>query len=576
MFIDKLIKYCTIRSEEGISERYNRSIYLSFFQLISILVASIAGIVNIITGNLTTCLLSFITAAVLTANHIYYRSSANYKNASLLFTIIFSFYIIVQYYFGMIQGQGILVVSIYSSLIFFVLGRKRGIWLGLVFFVIIAVSLFLPNKFFINAPLIPLNSKILFFLLYAIFFLIGIVYERLREKSRKEFYSIIEEAKNETKTKEDFISKLSHQIRTPLNNLVVVTNLVDTKNMDEKQKDMIDTIQASTNNLVNVVNNITELTSVDIEQSRDFSQNFSLQAAVENTISLYKDADSGNISIDLGIEKSLQNQVFGDPVKIKQILLNLIENIIKNSKGGKKAISINISQKNISKSNIETFFEVSTENLVHIPELYDLKGKKGSDLSKLQKAIKRLDINIAKRIIESMNGEYNIDATPNNFNFSFLINFLRPVEEKTEVLPPIEISTEEKKETPKIYLENANVLLVEDNLINQKIVLLSLKKAVKNVDVANNGKEALDKFGSVKYDIILMDIQMPVMNGIVTTKKIRNIEKSTSSHTPIIAITANALLGDKEECLAAGMDDYISKPFQIETLINKMKVHLSE
>lgn len=122
-----------------------------------------------------------------------------------------------------------------------------------------------------------------------------------------------------------------------------------------------------------------------------------------------------------------------------------------------------------------------------------------------------------------------------------------------------------------VELENANVLLVEDNLINQKIVVLSLKKLVKNIDIANNGKEALDKFGTSRFDIILMDIQMPIMNGIVATKKIREIEASSNSHTPIIAITANALLGDKEECLAAGMDDYISKPFQIEVLIQKMK-----
>ena len=122
-----------------------------------------------------------------------------------------------------------------------------------------------------------------------------------------------------------------------------------------------------------------------------------------------------------------------------------------------------------------------------------------------------------------------------------------------------------------VELENANVLLVEDNLINQKIVVLSLKKLVKSIDIANNGKEALDKFGTSRFDIILMDIQMPIMNGIVATKKIREIESSSNSHTPIIAITANALLGDKEECLAAGMDDYISKPFQIEVLIQKMK-----
>ena len=136
-------------------------------------------------------------------------------------------------------------------------------------------------------------------------------------------------------------------------------------------------------------------------------------------------------------------------------------------------------------------------------------------------------------------------------------------QEETELAPG--------QEKEKVTLKDANVLLVEDNLINQKIVLLSLKKVVKNVDVANNGKEALDKFGSVKYDVILMDIQMPVMNGIVTTKKIRNLEESSNTHTPIIAITANALLGDKEECLEAGTDDYISKPFQIETLIDKIE-----
>jgi CheY-like chemotaxis protein len=122
-----------------------------------------------------------------------------------------------------------------------------------------------------------------------------------------------------------------------------------------------------------------------------------------------------------------------------------------------------------------------------------------------------------------------------------------------------------------VDLKDANILLVEDNLINQKIVILSIQKLVKNIDVANNGKEALDKFGTSKYDIILMDIQMPVMDGILATKKIREIESSTNRHTPIIAITANALAGDKENCLAAGMNDYISKPFQPEVLIHKIK-----
>ena len=149
---------------------------------------------------------------------------------------------------------------------------------------------------------------------------------------------------------------------------------------------------------------------------------------------------------------------------------------------------------------------------------------------------------------------------------------------KDDIKEPVEFKStydesEEKliQPTKNQQLEDANVLLVEDNSINQKIVILSLKNKVKSIDVANNGKEALDKFGTTKYDIILMDIQMPVMNGIIATKKIRELELSTNMQTPIIAITANALSGDKEACLAAGMNEYISKPFQVEVLLQKMR-----
>jgi CheY-like chemotaxis protein len=126
-----------------------------------------------------------------------------------------------------------------------------------------------------------------------------------------------------------------------------------------------------------------------------------------------------------------------------------------------------------------------------------------------------------------------------------------------------------------ILLKQAKILLVEDNVINQKIVLLSLSKLVDHIDVAANGKEALDLFDRNHYDLILMDIMMPVMDGIVATKKIREIESAGDEHIPIIAVTANALAGDRENCLAAGMDDYIAKPFAAEVLIKKMKKLLS-
>ncbi|MBS0011963.1 MAG: response regulator, partial [Bacteroidales bacterium] len=127
----------------------------------------------------------------------------------------------------------------------------------------------------------------------------------------------------------------------------------------------------------------------------------------------------------------------------------------------------------------------------------------------------------------------------------------------------------------KKQLSDARVLLVEDNITNQTIVTISLRSKVKSIDTAVNGKEALDMFGKSNYDIILMDIQLPVMDGIMVSKKIREIEASTSKHTPIIAITANAMLGDKEKCLSAGIDDYLSKPYQPQKLLDMISRYVT-
>ncbi len=184
-----------------------------------------------------------------------------------------------------------------------------------------------------------------------------------------------------------------------------------------------------------------------------------------------------------------------------------------------------------------------------------------------------IDFTIAKKIIEYYGGEFKIvsNEEQTTLTFGFMlkkgsVGIQKPESEKE--------TTQLLQAKVRIELKNANILLVEDNAINQKIIILSLKNMVKNIDIANNGKDALDKFGISKYDLILMDIQMPVINGIVATKKIRELEATSNTQTPIIAITANALSGDKETCLAAGMNDYISKPFQVEVLVNKMKALL--
>ena len=175
-----------------------------------------------------------------------------------------------------------------------------------------------------------------------------------------------------------------------------------------------------------------------------------------------------------------------------------------------------------------------------------------------------IDLSISEKLLKTLGRKLEYKEIKEKSFFIFSLEFEKVVYKEAAAI---------RKE--KVNMIDSNILIVEDNEINQQIMRLSLIKLVKSVDVAENGKTALDMFGLNRYDIILMDIQMPIMNGITATKKIREIEKSTNTHTPIIAITANAMLGDKETCLSAGIDDYLSKPYQMEDLISKMKSLLS-
>lgn len=575
-FIDKIIKLCTINADiiDSKSEYFQKAIVFNFYSFISLILLLVFGFINITQGNFL--LFSLLAALFIatSANILIFRKKTNYVFASSTYIVLISLFLLWILYTGIINNQGLIFYAFFPAIAIQILGKKRGNFSSLIFFILSGIAILLPT-ILESLYMFSVANQVLFVLLYFLCFTLINIYTNLMEIRVAEFNIEILKARHETQAKEEFISKISHQIRTPLNNLVVVTNIVNDSNLDEKQRDLIDTIQASTNNLVNVVNNIAEISNVDLLQSKDYNQNFNLETTIKNTINLFSNEDSDEVQFPINISENINFQLFGDPVKIKQVYLNLIENILKRTKSGKKSIGINIKKLSDSNEIVEILFNISTNDFEQISEITRIlnteKTKKGRNTA----IVKLLEINIANRIIESLGGTVEFELTPEKFELKFLIKFkkgeqLISKEEriKDSLLPEIEPED-------KINLKDANILLVEDNLINQKIVLLSLKKSVKSVDVANNGKEALDKFGSARYDLILMDIQMPIMNGIVTTKKIRNIEKSTNTHTPIIAITANALLGDKEECLAAGMDDYISKPFQIETLITKMEQQLA-
>jgi len=514
--------------------------------------------------NLTLMLVSIAAAAVLAINLSIIVKQKHTNGLSNITAIVSGLALLYVASTGNISIVGTLILGLFPFLAISMLGYSKGGYYSIAFGILFIASYFLPATLNPSAQE-PISQKLFFIFSYFTALTIAYIFEVVKNRTVRDSEKEVLDEKNSNKLNEEFIAKLSHQIRTPLNNIMVISNILSSTSLDEKQKDMMDTILASTNNLVNVLNSMVETSNVDTRDNSEFNINFNLQNTINNTLKLFTSQSFNNINFNLKIDENLPKDFFGDPVRIKQIFLNIIENIIKNKSSNKLIIDIKVGKSKDLQDSTELFFEIKSNKPLMLPinenHSQFIVNETTFTSASTQIYIELLGLNVTQKLIESKGGKLSISLSSDNavFNFPYtLIKAAKEVEEKT-VIEQNEDQKEKKSslQVP-VQLENANVLLVEDNLINQKIVVLSLKKMVKSIDIASNGKEALDKFGTSKYDIILMDIQMPIMNGIVSTKKIREIEASTTSHTPIIAITANALLGDKEECIEAGMDDFFS------------------
>jgi CheY-like chemotaxis protein len=361
------------------------------------------------------------------------------------------------------------------------------------------------------------------------------------------------EASTSSEKKDDVITDFSHRIREPLNNLVIIGDLLIGSGLQKKQKELLETFIASTNNMVTTVNELTMQSAGSISFETRKKIRFNLLSTIQNTIDLFNLKGTANMDFILNRKEFNQFEIIGDPIILKQIFLDLFNTI--ESQDYQRTTKVTINLKKTRETGHETFisFRIQTDwNIV----LIDEKGIPG---------------NLAAKLISSSKGHFHQEFGNSFTVLDFTIPFLNISPEVKKQIASPKIEELKQKEKTSKELKDINILLVEDNEINQKITLLTLKPLVNSIDTATNGKEALDKFGTSNYDLILMDIQMPIMSGLVSAEKIRALEASTNAHVPIIAITANAMLGDKERCLSAGMDDYISKPFQPAALIEKIK-----
>ena len=382
---------------------------------------------------------------------------------------------------------------------------------------------------------------------------LGVIIVRKASDLNKSFKESLNEFSSLSERKDDVIIDFSHRIREPLNNLVIISDMLMESGLQKKQKELLETFIASTNNMVTTVNELTMQSAGNLSYEHRKAIRFNLLSTIQNTIELYSLKDEANIDFILNKKEFSDFECFGDPIILKQIFLDLFNTIEIQSSERVTKVAINLKKTKETGTESTIALRIQTDNPIVL--INDIGVEKS----------------LAARFISSDKGTFSQEVGTNSTVLNIFLPYANPVVETKQSISSQKI--EELIQKDKIHkdLKDLKILLVEDNLINQKITLLTLKPLVHSIDTASNGKEALDRFGTTSFDLILMDIQMPVMSGLVAAEKIRALESTTSSHIPIIAITANAMIGDKEKCLSAGIDDYISKPFQPAALIDKIK-----
>ncbi len=503
------------------------------------------------------------------------KSSSSYKVINISFIIFTQTYLVL---FGNPEHLNIFWVGSIPFVSISLFNIRKGTFISMGFLIFLIIDFVLLSKVIPMAT--PYTNEVSIAITSFYFFSIIIAYalsfissEIILNKEKQML-----DSKNVSKTQEELISKLSHQIRTPLSNITGIIDILEKTKLNDDQRDYINTIHASANNLVNVVNSLVATTTTNFNQVPSEEINFNLYSTLNNTVRLFQD-DQDNKKFSVSLNADVPSNMIGNSIKIKQILLNLLNSLLKYNKSDIKEVSIEVNRNEGMPGYVVLTFVITSNTVISIPkDSFDNQmSLYNKDVIRLDtsKYVNFLDLRITQRLIELDGNRLFIYPSSDNTRIEFTAKFKEDKKSTSisDIKEPVKQPDSFFKSS--VEINDANLLLVEDNFSNQQIIILYLKNEIKKIDVAFNGKEALDKFGKAKYDLILMDVQMPIMDGFKATRKIREIEKSTSTHTPIIAVTANAFPEDKEKCFASGMDDYISKPFQPEDLIRKIKQHLA-
>jgi len=498
---------------------------------------------------------------IFTSIFFIFRKTKNYRVWSFvsifLITVLFFILIII----GAGDKTGLIWGLTYPILVFFTFNIKKANWFSLFFLAVTLIVFIIPGSLWVDYTT---DLKLRYAGAYIAILLFMQYYLRLKQQALNTKNKQIIDIQQKLREKDEFLSKLSYQIRTPLNNIAGIFNL----KRDALGSEVVEEVELSVSNLITIVNSIPETFDKKLLQIKGEKVLFNINSILKKSVNLFKTDKYKNLKCSLHLSNKIPQFVFGDRLIMIQIIISVID-FFYNNKSENESLKIDL---------ISTMKDNSDTVL--------LKIKGNTDYNFLKKYVSDnqiIDIDksdnkellMIKELTSSLSGEYEINYNEIETSFLFIFDF-----------PQNEILEQERKESNKnddnffnnknkINLKDATVLLVEDDVMNSKVMTLNLQKHVKKIIIAENGKDALEKYASIRVDIILMDIRMPLMDGFKTTEKIREAEIGIGFHIPIIAVTANASSEVKKKCFEVGMNDFTTKPTNFKLLLKKMKAQLS-
>ena len=368
-------------------------------------------------------------------------------------------------------------------------------------------------------------------------------------------------AEEAMKAKQQFLSNMSHEIRTPMNAIIGFTKVVLRTDLSAKQREYLTAIKVSGDSLIVLINDILDLAKVNAGKMTFEQTPFKLALSVSAMLHLFETKiREKNLTLVKEYDNSIPQVIIGDPARLNQLILNLVGNAVKFTSKGKIKVGVRLVSE--EKNNVTIEFSVADTGIGIAPDqlkiIFENFQQAHSSKAKLHEGT-GLGLGIVKQLVELQGGSIDVQSTLHQGSvFRFRLSFQKTTGEAEQTIEPTELTTE---------IKNINVLVADDVELNQLLIKTLLDDFGFSCDITQNGKLALGKLAVKNYDIILMDLQMPEMNGFEATAYIRN---NINPDIPIIALTADVTTVDLEKCKAAGMNDYIAKPVDEKLLYSKI------